>query len=354
MSFSHPEIVTVLLGLTLGAGSISSAWAEAPVIDGVQLNTNGLSIYEVQFNTNGDGGSDYDGAVIDCAGGIVVGKFWGSRPRLIVQDPAFPGGWGGIQVKDWIYPYDMWETAQIGDWIEFTNMLVAEFVGTTFLQRMSEFNPGHNIVSHNNALPPPLIVSVSDIPAPISTNGGWFVENHEAERYESMRLIVRNVSVTGWNLGKERDNYVLERPDGAGCWAADYMNADKIAWEKYHGFVEPGRHFCAVAGVFEQYTLVDDYNRWDYYQLITMTSADLAICGDGDVDGDTDLDDSARFDECLIGPLRQGVPGGCYPPAWTWAPAGRDVQHCLMMDLDYDGDVDLGDFGGLQELLGGL
>ena len=83
-----------------------------------------------------------------------------------------------------------------------------------------------------------------------------------------------------------------------------------------------------------------------------MKTADLAICGDGDSDGDVDSDDLPCFRERLIGPLCDNVPGGCDPPAWTQPPTSLPLQHCLMMDLDYDGDVDLLDFAGLQVLLG--
>jgi hypothetical protein len=86
--------------------------------------------------------------------------------------------------------------------------------------------------------------------------------------------------------------------------------------------------------------------------LVTQSTEDLAICGDGDSDGDADLDDLPRFVECLIGPACDGTPDGCNPPAWTAPPADLPLQHCLMMDLDYDGDVDLHDFADVQNILG--
>ncbi|GAG41855.1 unnamed protein product, partial [marine sediment metagenome] len=98
-----------------------------------------------------------------------------------------------------------------------------------------------------------------------------------------------------------------------------------------------------------QYT--DLLNGWDYYQLVTMSAADLALCGDGDSDGNVDLDDWPRFVECFTGPVCNNTPGGCNPPEWG-PPVESPVQHCLMMDLDYDGDVDLFDFAGLQVIFG--
>ena len=316
-----------------------------------------LTICDVQYTTEPDGSSPYDNQVIDCAGGIVVGKYEGTRPRIFLIDPNCPSetldadcpaGWGGIQVKDWTWPYELYDGVQAGDWVALTNVRVEEHVGVTFLQYEPWEYAGYTRTP-GYALPAPKIVSVSEMPAPLEYPGDeWHVENHDAECYESMRLIIRDVTVEAMNLGKALDNYELQNSAGESCWAADYMNEDKLLWEKYHPFVSMGQHFCAVTGLFEQYTS----GRFDYYQLITLQTADLAICGDGDSDGQVDLADLPRLGECLGGPLCDDVPGGCDPPAWTWAPAELPVQHCLMMDPDYDGDVDLADFGGLQRLLG--
>ena len=188
-----------------------------------------LSIHDIQFTTNPTGDSDYNGTVVDCRGGICVGKYGGYRPRLILQDPNYPDGWGGIQTKDWIYPYDMFNDVQIGDWVEMSNMLVEDHRGTTFLQRQSAYNPVYNIVSQGNPLPPWLEVTVDQVPAPLydlnNPNGaGWYVENHDAEIYESMLLEVRCVTETGNGFGKAVDNYNLKDADENDCWATDYMN----------------------------------------------------------------------------------------------------------------------------------
>ncbi|MCP4590704.1 MAG: hypothetical protein GY842_08165, partial [bacterium] len=128
-----------------------------------------LSIYEIQSNTTDGDASFYDYDVVDCVGGIVVAKFDGYRPRLVLQDPNYPSGWGAIQVKDWITLDDfaMFNDAEVGDWIEFTNMLVEEFRGTTILQRQTAYNPTYNIVSQQNPLPPPVLVPMSDLLAPV-------------------------------------------------------------------------------------------------------------------------------------------------------------------------------------------
>jgi hypothetical protein len=306
-----------------------------------------LTIYDIQFNTVDGDASVYDGQVVNCAGGICVGKYAGTRPRLILQDPNYPNGWGGIQVKDGIYPYQMFNEVQLGDWVEMTNMLVEEFRGTTLLQRQAAYNPGYNITSHGNPLPPPLLIPVSAIPAPIydPEHDTWYVENHAAEMYESMRLVVRDVTVTAWDLGKAVDNYNLHATTGEDCWATDYMNQDVGPWG-YHPFVAIGQHFCAVGGVLEQYTYLP--NGWDYYQLVTLRTVDLAICGDGNSDGLVDTDDFSGCADCFTGPQCAPWPEGCDPPAWTWTPPGLPLESCLMMDFDYDGDVDLADFADFQ------
>ena len=314
-----------------------------------------LSIYEIQSNTIDGDASYYNyatyGQLVDCTGGVVIFKRGGSRPRIMLLDPQYQDGWGGIQVKDY-NNIGAFDGVAVGDWVKLTNMEVEEYRGTTFLEWYTTNDPTLTITSSGNPLPPPIMVSVSDIPAPVydPVDQTWFVENHDAELYESMRLIVRDVTVTDMNLGKAEDNYVLENPQGESCWASDYLNADKPAWEDYHDFVDVGVHFCAFAGLFEQYTKLSE--DWDYYQLLSLSGVDLAICGDGDNDGEVTLDDLPRFDECLIGPMCNGIPGGCDPPAWTLPPVELPVQHCLMMDFSYDGDVDLGDFAGLQSLIG--
>lgn len=244
-----------------------------------------LTIYQVQYTEDPNGVSPHDGELIDCTGGICVGKYGGRRPRVFLQDPANLDGWGGIQVKDFTAG-ELFDNVELGDWVALTNVLVEEFRGTTFLQYQSENDAGYVVVSQGNPLPPPLSVAVSEIPAPECdpNTGDCYVENHEAELYESMRLRVWDVTVTELDLGKAVDNYNLQNDQGEDCWATDYMNADKPPELKYHPLVFVGQHFCAVSGLFEQYTSIAD--GWDYYQLVTMSSADLSIvCPVDEVDG---------------------------------------------------------------------
>ena len=309
-----------------------------------------LTIYEIQSNTVDGDATAYQGQVIDCTGGIVVGKFPGTRPRLVLQHPDHPEGWGGIQVKDWTVG-NLYDHVEIGDWVSLTNVLVEEFVGTTFLQWQAPYSPGFSVLSRNNPLPEPTEVGPSDIPAPLPhPYDEWYVENHDAEPYESMLLAVRCTEITRWDLGKAVDNYNLRGLDGSDCWAADYMNVDRDS-DGYHPYVHVGQHFCSVTGLFEQYTRLRD--GWDYYQLVTMRTEDLVVQGDGDGDGDVDLDDWPRFEECFTGPYCDQVSGGCDPPEWTRPLLGWSLEHCWMMDTDCDGDVDLADAAGFGQLFAG-
>ncbi len=274
-----------------------------------RVSANPLTICDIQYTTNSDGSSDYHNQVVDCAGGIVVGKWdGGAYPRIMLQDPDCPAvladpncpqGWGGIQVKDWTWPYGLYDNVEIGDWVVLTNVQVVEKVGGTFLYWDSVWHPEFT-KTPGHPVPPLVEVSVSDIPAPIEGPPyEWYVENHDAECYESVRIVVRDVTVNAMNLGQAQDNYSLRNPAQEDCWAADYMNENKVSWEKYHPFVGLDRHFCALAGIFEQYT----GGRFDYYQIVTLKTEDLAICGNLDCDtAEVNLDDVPAFVSALTDP----------------------------------------------------
>jgi len=253
---------------------------------------NQLTIYEIQYTTDPSGGSSYAGQVVNCRGGIVTQKFPGYRPKITLQDPNYPLGWGGIMVKDWLYPaFAMFNAVQIGDWVSFQNVYVEEFRGNTMLQYQSAYSPGYTIISHNNPLPPPLPVEPNDIAGPVEGPPfEWYVADHHPEKFEAMRLKVKNVIVTQLDLGKALDNYILEDvgdPD-FNCWAADYMNEDKPSAEDYHPYVEISRQFCSVTGILEQYTLLSD--GWDYYQLLTTVTEDFGLPALADLDGSCTVD----------------------------------------------------------------
>jgi hypothetical protein len=259
-----------------------------------------LSIYDIQYTADPNGDSPQNGNVVDCRGGIVIHKAPTGKPRLIIQDPAYPDGWGAIQVKD-LFGIGVFDDVNVGDWISLTNVLVEEYKGTTFLQYIQENNAGFEIRSSGNPLPRPRVVTVDQIAAPAEGLDTWLVADHNAEKYESMLIKVVNVKVKDTGYGKAFDNYIIASNVDPNfiCWASDYMNADKEKGLIYHPNVEPGKNFCGVTGVLEQYTDLQDGIYYDYYQLLTTSTDDFTIEQIADLDGDCDVDflDFAIFTE---------------------------------------------------------
>jgi len=189
----------------------------------------------------------------------------------------------------------------VGDWYSFTNVEVEEYRGTTFLQYKSENEPNLQKVSSDNTLPEPLVVGIDEIAVPIEGD----VENHNSEKYEGMLVKVIDVNVWDTGYGKEPDNYILQSNEDPNltCWASDYMNED--IGEIYHPYVEIGQKFCGVAGIIEQYTGEKDGIYYDYYQLLTTTTADFTIEQIGDLNSDCGVDfiDYAIFSTYWLSPF---------------------------------------------------
>ncbi|HUT28621.1 MAG TPA: hypothetical protein VMX13_02430 [Sedimentisphaerales bacterium] len=248
-----------------------------------------LSIYELQYTQDPNGTSPQHGNIVDCRGGIVIHKWLGGRPRLTLCDPNYPYGWGGIFVKD-IYSVGAFADVNVGDWVTLVNVEVEDFKGTTFLQYNQENDANLRIVSRDNVIPEPLPLQVSEIAAPIEGVDEWVVADHNAEKYEAMLVKVVDVNVADSGYGKAYDNYVLRsnRDPNYECWASDYMNEDR--GPIYHPYVEPGGRFCGVTGILEQYTAETDGIYYDYYQLLTTTTADFLVEQYGDLNYDCGVD----------------------------------------------------------------
>jgi len=284
------------------------AWCALPCV----AEGSPLTIPEIQYTESLDGASGYNGQVVDCAGGIVVIKWTGSRPRLILQDPNASDGWGGIQVKGWTS--DVFADVNVGDWVQLSRVFVEENRGTTFLQYWGDNPDGSQplwtVVSQGNAIPRPVLVDVNDIRAPeyLPQEDAWAVADHSAERFESMVVQVRDVVVAEMGMGKSQDNYVLRsfgepNDPNVACWASDYMNADRQKPDLYVPAIEAGRRFRALTGLIEQYTNLGD--GYDYYQLLTLAEETVVgLCpADLDQDGDVDLSDYRLFVEQLLTPV---------------------------------------------------
>ncbi len=252
---------------------------------------NEMSIYEIQYTADPNGASGQHGNIVDCFGGIVTHKPPTGRPRLIIQDPNYPDGWGAIQVKD-LFSAGVFIDVNVGDWISLTNVEVEDNRGTTFLQYIEDNNANFTIVSTNNPLPEPLVVTIDEIAAPVEGLDTWLVTGGNAEKYEAMLIKVVDVSVQDIGYGKAYDNYILASNVDPNliCWASDYMNAGNDRGLIYHPNIEPGRNFCGVTGVLEQYTGEQEGIYYDYYQLLTTSTEDFTIEQVADLDGDCDVD----------------------------------------------------------------
>jgi len=274
--------------------------------------TTGFSIYEIQYTTDANGISPQNANVVDCLGGIVTHKRGGGRPRLIIQDPNYPDGWGAIQVKD-LYSTGAFVDVNVGDWLSFTNVMVEDNKGTTFLQYIEDNNAGFSIVSTNNPLPVPKVLRIDEIAVPLEGLDVWVVPDCNAEKYEAMLLKVINVYVKDVGYGKAYDNYLLTSnvDPNFTCWASDYMNTDKDKGLIYHPYIEIGQNFCGVTGVLEQYTSEQEGIHYDYYQLLTTNTNAFTIDQPADFDGDCDVDfaDFSIFAE-------HWLQTGCNEPDW--------------------------------------
>jgi hypothetical protein len=294
-----------------------------------------LSIREIQYTESLDGASPWNGKVIDCAGGVVVAKTGGGRPRLFLQDPNVPDGWAAITVKDWTGK--AFAAVNVGDWVELTSIFVEEFRGTTLLQHWDQNPdaslPALRVVSRGNDLPRPLLIDANDIQAPayLEADDAWAVADHRAEKFESMLLQVRDVAVAEQNLGKAQDNYELRsfrEPNDATqrYWASDYLNQNRAKTDLYLPGIEAGRRLRATTGVLEQYTNLGE--GFDYYQLLTLSQDSIVpLCpADLNQDGAVDLRDYSLFIEQLL--LPAGAPGS---------------EVYALADLNQDGAVDAAD-----------
>jgi len=277
-----------------------------------------LSIYEIQYTTDVNGASPQDGNMVNCCGIVVFkGPSW-KKPKLALYDPNYPYGWGGIAVKD-INSVGAFDDVNVGDWVSFTNVLVEEFKGTTFLQYKEEIDSNLVPLSRNNPLPKPLVVSVNEITAPVP--GGWndfeftewLVADHNSEKYEGMLIKVIDVNVQDIGYGKGFDNYILESniDPNLTCWASDYLNIDKGVGPIYHPYVINGQRFCGVSGVLEQYTSEKEGIYYDYYQLLTTSTESFIVEQTADFDDDCDVDfvDFALF-------AGHWLQSGCAEPDW--------------------------------------
>ena len=221
-----------------------------------------LSIYDVQFNTSDGDASIYDGQIHNISGGVVTHKWSGFQQRVYLQNPNHPE-WGAISIKDW-EGGELFDAVSPGDWISFDNILIEEYRGTTFLQYDKTASPSltYSIDSTGNPIPDATLLTAADLVVP--------VDHPASEPYESMLVMLENVTVGALDLGKAGDNYELIQGSDV-AWGSDYMNTD--AGGLYHPYISTGVQLDSITGVVEQYTKLS--SGWDYYQLLTRSTADI-------------------------------------------------------------------------------
>ncbi|MCB9849204.1 MAG: exo-alpha-sialidase [Phycisphaerales bacterium] len=115
-----------------------------------------------------------------------------------------------------------------------------------------------------------------------------------------------------------RDDYQPQlKTDGAGTWIAAWMSRDELG----------GTIGTDTDILWTRFSQSIDRNENGVPDECEIT---CGVGGDTDADGDVDLDDYARFADCLNGP------------------AGGLAPNCACSDLDGDGDVDMLDFATFQ------
>jgi len=237
-----------------------------------------LSIHDIQYYTSDGDASIYDGETHHVTSGIVTHIWHGFNDRVYLQDPDHPT-WGAIVVKD-AEDGELSNNVSVGDEVSFEHIYIQEYRGTTFLQyrRSLSENVAFTVESSGNPVPPPTMLTAADVEAPIydddPVTGGWFVENHNAEPYESALVTLENLTVEEMDHGKAHDNYQLLQGDDR-AWAADYMQ-DLPPGFDYDPRIMIGAELESVTGIVEQYTKsYDTPPSWDYYQVCTRFPEDI-------------------------------------------------------------------------------
>lgn len=259
--------------------------------------TETYNVYEVQYNPADPNYSSLENEVIHFEGGIVIHKFPGNIPRVILSDPNYPDGWGAIQVRDRELG-ELYDSVNAGDWVSLHNVTVVERWGNTMLKYDS--SSSFTVEATGLDLPEPIIISPNDLPSPLEGPAyEWYVADHAAEKYEGMLIQIQNVKITEVNKGvaDPPDNYVLTDTNDPNfsSWASDYMNSDKAPDPVvYHEYINMETYYCDLTGIVEQ-SLGGDY---DFYQLLTRNTSDIRPELEADITSDCAVD---MFDLAMIG-----------------------------------------------------
>lgn len=225
-----------------------------------------------------------DGATVTEVTGIVVqdlSHMGYHHGRFHIQD-AVGGDYSGIVVLDAGGTEGTLVTSvHVGDQVTLTNVTFGQ--RDTFGNDTLHFTPGTSgfTFTQGASLPDFTIVSASDI---------W--DGYTAAQgapYQSMRLMVEDVTISRMDLGPQGDNYELMDGNGDVFWAADYTNRDKWlnqgGWsEPYHDYSSPDppyggvdQHYMHISGILEAKRGGESPDEYDFYQLLTWDSNSFLI-----------------------------------------------------------------------------
>jgi hypothetical protein len=241
---------------------------------------------------------------VDVFGGIVTFKST-LGTRIVLQDPN-SNEYAGIQLRDLNSVQNdtggyVWSRVNVGDYVSFENVRVTEWTGNTMLRFNDPVRPNNNfplstmtVISSGNKLPAPVEVGLDEILAPVFDTSYHIDPANLAayQKYEGMRVAVKDVKVTQIDVGRFGDNYEIRGSDdidgsGPSAYAADYNNYNRQSSNDYHSLVAPGVEFPYIVGYIERSKASSTPD--DYYQLVTTSTGSFgAYKGDFDYDGKVD------------------------------------------------------------------
>jgi len=238
------------------------------VVAGSVTYADDLTIYDVQATTVDGDRSFYADEIHSVVGGIVTYMAPGNRDRVYLQTPGATE-WGGICIKD--AHHELLSQLQVGDFVTVNSAFIEDDVdttGCTFLEYDRSVAPdvSVSVIGHDaSQVPGPTIVSAYDLLVDPTDHAA-------TEPYESMLVMLQDIEIGDLGLGRKGDNYELKQwnvDHWDAAWGTDYINID--AEGDYHPWVHTGAFFTSITGLVEQNTK----SGWDYYQLLTRSSADL-------------------------------------------------------------------------------
>jgi hypothetical protein len=225
---------------------------------GARLSVDTLSIRELQVSTAAaEWRSAYENQIVSLTGGVVTHKI---GFRITLQDPSLGTEWAGVEIRAYQNEAPL-GVVQVGDRVDFHDVLVEEFRGGTIPQFMSYST--FEVVSSGNPLPDPIVVPLADLRYP--------PDRERCEKYEGMLVTVENVRVGRMDWGKADDDYELFDEQNS-VWASDYYNLDLAVPPFPTYYVQRGERYSRISGIFQEYLYPQE--GWDYYQLLPRGAGD--------------------------------------------------------------------------------